>query len=78
MKKLYLAMLCIISAASSLPALAGPNWRVIDQERQDQARLYKDQCSCPQKRQALNGKFKPGLTGMHASKKNHAASSRQS
>ncbi len=70
--------LSIMFTAASLPALAGPNWRVIDQERQDHARLYKDRCSCPQKTQVLNGKLKPGLTGMHASKTNHAASSHQS
>ncbi|MHB1100269.1 MAG: hypothetical protein ACYCZR_12010 [Burkholderiales bacterium] len=78
MKKFHIAIFGIISAVSSLPALAGPNWLVIDQERQDQTHFYKDRCSCPQKNQGLNGKFKHGLTGMHASKKNHAGSSRQS
>lgn len=83
MRKFHIAIFGIISAISSLPALAGPNWLVIDQERQDQARLFQekalqDRCPCPQKTQSLNGRPLHGLAGMHASKRNHAASNRQS
>jgi len=81
MKNSHIAIFSIIAATTSLPALAGPNWRVIDQERQDQVRFsqenaHQDRCTCPKNIQSLNGKH--GLAGMHASKMNHAASSRQS
>ena len=83
MKNTRIAIFSIIATTTSLPALAGPNWLVIDQERQDQVRFSqenapKDRCPCPKNIQSLNGKAMHGLAGMHASQKNHAASSRQS
>lgn len=39
LKKLHMTCIGICSLASSLPALAGPNWEVIDQERLDHAKV---------------------------------------
>lgn len=76
MNKYYIALIGIISATTSLPAFAGPNWQVIDQERTDGAKMFHarvdasqaDGCACPPT-QGLNEKKQHKLVNLHATKK---------
>ncbi|NNM81558.1 MAG: hypothetical protein HKL98_02990 [Burkholderiales bacterium] len=69
MKKLYIALIGLTAVSASLPALAGPNWFVIYQERADQAKIYQSEarCICP-KSESVSARHQ-GLNGMHATKK---------
>ncbi len=69
MKKFYIALIGLTAATASLPALAGPNWFVIDQERADEAKTYQSEvrCVCP-KNESVSARHQ-GLSGMHATKK---------
>ena len=58
MKKRFLILIGLATATASLPAVAGPNWFIIDQERADtfkayQARAEKN-CACPETRLGMS------------------------
>jgi hypothetical protein len=76
MNKIFIALIGIISATTSLSAFAGPNWQVIDQERMDGAKMFHaregtsqaEGCACPPT-QGLNEKKQHKLVNLHATKK---------